>query len=54
LVSVGTILGNTLGGLIVLITVLAPFGLLGWGLWRLWKRFRPVRLPELEVEGYAA
>ena len=52
--SVGTILGNTLGGLIVLITVLAPFGLLGWGLWRLWKRFRPVRLPELEVEGYAA
>jgi hypothetical protein len=52
--SVGTILGNTLGGLIVFVTALAPFGLLGWGLWRLWKRFRPVRLPELEEEGYAA
>lgn len=52
--SVGTILGNTLGGLIVFITALAPFGLLGWGLWRLWKRFRPVRLPEVEETGYAA
>jgi len=52
--SVGTILGNTLGGLIVFVTALAPFGLLGWGLWRLWKRYRPVRLPELEEEGYAA
>lgn len=54
LASVGTILGNTLGGLIVFITALAPFGLLGWGLWRLWKRFRPVRLPEVEETGYAA
>jgi hypothetical protein len=52
--SVGTILGNTLGGLIVFITALAPFGLLGWGAWRLWKRFRPVRLPEVEETGYAA
>lgn len=52
--SVGTILGNTLGGLIVFITALAPFGLLGWGTWRLWKRFRPVRLPEVEEAGYAA
>jgi hypothetical protein len=50
--KVGTILGNTLGGLIVFVTALAPFGLLGWGLWRLWLRFRPVRLPELEEEGY--
>ncbi len=51
--SMGAILGNTLGGLIVFLTMFAPFGLLGWGLWRLWKRFRPARLPELEVEGYA-
>jgi len=52
--SVGEILGNTLGGLIVFFTALAPFGLLGWGLWRLWKRFRPVRMPEVEETSYAA
>lgn len=54
LASVGSILGNMLGGLIVFITALAPFGLLGWGLWRLWQRFRPVRLPAMAEEGYAA
>lgn len=54
LASVGSILGNMLGGLIVFITALAPFGLLGWGLWRLWQRFRPARLPVMAEEGYAA
>lgn len=38
--SIGPVAGNVIGGLILLLTVLVPIGLVGFGIWMLVKRVR--------------
>ena len=38
--SIGSVLGNTIAALIVLLTVAVPVGGVGWGLWALIRRLR--------------
>ena len=38
--SIGPVAGNVIGGLIMLLTVLVPIGLVGFGIWMLVKRVR--------------
>jgi len=41
--SIGAILGMLIATIIVLLTVLIPLGLFGWGGWKLFRRIRPKR-----------
>lgn len=52
--SVGSILGTIIAMLIAVLTTLLPIGLLGWGLVRLWRRYRPVAPSASEPEGQFA
>ena len=38
--SIGPVAGNVIGGLILLLTIFAPLGLIGYGLWRLFRWLR--------------
>ncbi len=48
--SIGSVLGNTIAALILLLTVLVPVGGVGWGLWALIRRLRKRKGQDAEGE----
>lgn len=48
--SIGSVLGNTIAALIILLTVLVPVGSVGWGLWVLVRHLRKRKAKTAEGE----
>jgi hypothetical protein len=52
--SIGTILGTVFAAVIIALTILVPFGLIGWGFWSLFRRVRPRKTPPETAEDSAS